>query len=96
MNSKESFDLFNHNKVSILRRGMYSTSDKSFFRTFSALRSPLKLIKFNCSHRHHSESIVHEGSMIEVVIPVNYFILFHYGLVHCRTLSWFINKDEYP
>ena len=33
--------------------------------------------------------------MIEVVIPVNCFILFHYGLVHCGTLSWFANKGEY-
>lgn len=75
---------------------MYSTSVKRFFRTFSALRSPFKLKTFNCLHHHHSESIEHEGSMIEVVIPVNYVILFHCGLVYCRTLSWFINKDEYP
>ena len=33
--------------------------------------------------------------MIVVVIPVNCFILFHYGLVHCGTLSWFANKGEY-
>ena len=34
--------------------------------------------------------------MIEVIIPENCFIIFHYGLVHCGTPSWFISRGEYP
>ena len=50
---------------------------------------------WNCTHRHHFEKNVHRGSMIEVIIPENCFILFSYGLVHCNTPSWFINRGEY-
>ena len=37
----------------------------------------------------------HRGSMIEVIIPEDCFILFSCGLVHCGTPSWFINGGEY-
>ena len=50
---------------------------------------------FNCSHRHSIDSIVHQGSAIEVIIPENCFIIFHCGLVHCGTPSWFISNGEY-
>ena len=33
--------------------------------------------------------------MIEVVIPVNCFIMCHCGLIHCGILSWFIGRGEY-
>ena len=33
--------------------------------------------------------------MVEIIILVNRFILFHRGLVHCGTLSWYIDKGEY-
>ena len=65
------------------------------FSVISALRSPIKLKIFNCFHRHSIDSIVHQGSKIEVIIPKNCFILFHCGLVHCGTLSWYISNGEY-
>ena len=33
--------------------------------------------------------------MIEVIIPEDYFIMFHCGLVYCRTPSWFISRGDY-
>ena len=33
--------------------------------------------------------------MIEFIIPEDCFIMSNRGLVHCGTLSWFINRDEY-
>ena len=59
------------------------------------MRSPIKLKIFNCSHRHSIASIVHQGSAIEVIIPENCFIMFHCGLVHCGTPSWYISNGEY-
>ena len=38
---------------------------------------------------------MHQSSMIEVIIPEDYFIMFHCGLVHCGALSWFISRGEY-
>ena len=38
---------------------------------------------------------MYQGSAIEVIIPENYFIMFHCGLVHCGTPSWFICNGEY-
>ena len=96
---KESYDLFHHTKVPLLKRGMQSTSNKGSFHgrfsVISVFRNPFKMKICNCSHRHHSEPIVCKGSMLKVVFPVNCFILFHCGIVHCGTLSWFINKAEY-
>ena len=59
------------------------------------MRSPIKLEIFNCSHRYSIDSIVHQGSTIEVIIPENCFIMFHCGLVYCGTPSWDINNGEY-
>ena len=59
------------------------------------MRSLFKLKIFNYSHLHSSESTVHQGSAIEVIIPENCFIMFHCELVHCGTLSWFICNSGY-
>ena len=33
--------------------------------------------------------------MIDIIIPKNCFILFHCALVHCGSLSWFIESGCY-
>ena len=33
--------------------------------------------------------------MIEVIVPENCVIMFHCGLVHGGTASWFISRGEY-
>ena len=80
-----------HTKVLIGKRSIQTTSNIDYFHerfsVISALRSHFKLKIFNCLHHHHLESIEHEGSMIEVVIPENCFIMFNCGLVHCGTPS---------
>ena len=65
------------------------------FSIISTLLTPIKLRIFNCSHRHHCESVVHRGSMINIVIPKNFFILFQCALVHCGYPSWFIQSGSY-
>ena len=45
--------------------------------------TPIKLVIFNYSHIHHCESVVHGGSIIDIIIPKNCVILFHCELVHC-------------
>ena len=55
------------------------------FSLLSTLCTPLKLKLFNCSDRHHLEKIMYRGSMIKIIIPENYFIMFHCGLVHYGT-----------
>ena len=93
------YDLSNHIIVPKKRRSENNSSNiKSFhgrFSVISALRSPIKLKIFNCAHRHSIDSIVHQGSSIEVIIPENSFIMFHCGLVHCGTPSWYISNGEY-
>ena len=59
------------------------------------MRSPIKLKIYNCSHRHSIDSIVRQGSAIEVIIPENCFTMFHCRLVHCGIPSWYISNDEY-
>ena len=61
----------------------------------STLLTPIKLRIYNCSHRHHCESVVHRGSMIDIIITTNCFILFHCALVHCGSPSWFIESESY-
>ena len=39
--------------------------------------------------------IVYRGSMIDVIIPEDYFIMFSCGLEHYDTPSWFIDRGEY-
>ena len=76
----------------------YSDNINTFngsFSVLSALNSLLKLKSFNYSHRHFSESTVHQGLAIEVIILDNCFVIFHCGFVHCGTPSWFICNGEY-
>ena len=60
------------------------------FSVISALLTPIELRIFNCSHRHYCRSVIHSGSMIDIIIPKNCFILFilylfivdfHHGLL---------------
>ena len=82
------YDLSNHQKAPLIKRGKNNTTSnvKDFharFSLLSALRSPIKLKLWNCSHRHHSEKNIHRRSIIEVIIPEDCFIMFSCGLVHC-------------
>ena len=74
------YDLSNQTKVLVKKRNMTTTSkDDSFHgrcNVLSALLTPFKLKVYNCSHRHHCESVVHNGSVIEIIIPK----LFYYFL----------------
>ena len=86
--TKRVYDLKSHNSTQKRRSENNSSNIKGFhgrFNVISALRSPINLKIFHCSHRHSIDSIVHQGSAIEVIIPENCFILFHCGLVHCGT-----------
>ena len=78
---------------------MLTTSNINYFygrfSVLSVLRIPFKLKIFNCSYYYRSELAVHRGSMVEVIIPKNCFIMFHCGLVYCRTPSWFISRGEH-
>ena len=65
------------------------------FSVISTLLTPIKVRIYNCSHRHHCESVVHRGSMIDIIISTNYFILFHCALVHCGSPSWCIESESY-
>ena len=62
---------------------------KRFHGRFSVLK------RLNFSHRHSTESTVHQDLAIEVIIPENCFIMVHCGLVHCGTPSWFICNGEF-
>ena len=81
-----TYDLCNHVKVPTIKqissKSKTPTTTSSIisyhgkFSVISALLTPIKLKIFNCSHRHHCKSVVHRGSMINIVIPKNFFILF--------------------
>ena len=90
--TKKVYDLSNHIKVSRKKRGVLTTRQIS---VLSALRSPNKWKIFKCSLHHCSELTVHRGSIIKILIPKNYFIMCHYGLVHYETASWFISRGKY-
>lgn len=36
-----------------------------------------------------------KGSTIEVVVPINWFMIFHCAFAHCGTLFWCIDKGNY-
>ena len=55
------------------------------FSVSSALMTQFKLKIYNCSYRHHYESIVYNGSMIEIIVPANCFIVFHIVFAYCET-----------
>ena len=61
----------------------------------STLLTSIKLRINNCSHRHHCESVIHRGSMIDIIIPTNFIIVLHCVLVHCESPSWFIESGSY-
>ena len=83
--STRACDLSNHTKVPTKRRGdKYSSNIEGFhgrFSVISALRSPFKLKIFNYSHRRFSNWSYDFRE---------FFIIFHCGLIHSGTLSWFI------
>ena len=102
-----TYDLCNHVKVPTIKRTPSKPKTQtttsliiSFhgrFSVISTLLTPIKLRICNCSHIHHCESVVHSGSMIDIIISKNFFILFHCALVHCESPSWFIESgSHYP
>ena len=70
-----TYDLSNHMKIPIQKRNSPPTSSNYLFharfRVLSALLTPIKLRIYNCSYRHHCKSVVHSGSIIDIVIPKN-------------------------
>ena len=100
-----SYDLCNHVKAPITKQASSksktipnTSSILTFHGRFSVIRTlltPIKLRIYNCSHRYHYESGVHRGSMIDIIIPTNCFILFHCALVHCGSPSWIIESGSY-
>ena len=100
-----SYQLCNHVKVPVPK----STSKKSNsspstsstthfhgrFSVISTLLTPIKLRVYNCSHRHHCESIVHQRSMIDNINQINFFIVLHCALVHCGSPSSCIDSGSY-
>ena len=78
----KTYDLLNNTKVSIEKRRANTTSSVNTFHgrlsVLNALLTPIKLKLYNCSHRYHGKAKVHSGSMIEIIIPQNCFILFQF------------------
>ena len=68
--------------MSIEKRRTYTTSSVNTFHgklsVLNALLTPIKLKLYNCSHRYHGKAKVHSGSMIEIIIPQNCFIVFQF------------------
>ena len=99
------YDLCNHVNVPITKPASKkskilpnTSSTLTFherFSVISTLLTPIKLRIYNCSHRRHCESVVHRGSMIDIIIPTNCFILLHCALVHYGSPSWFIESGSY-
>ena len=54
-----------------------------------------KLKIYNCSRRHHCELVVHNDSIMEIIILVYFFIMFHSAIVHYATQVWYIGKCIY-
>ena len=100
-----SYDLCNHVQVLITKpaskksKTLPNTSSTLTFHgrfsVISTLLTPIKLRIYNCSHIHRCESVVHRGSMIDIIIPTNCFILLHCALIHCGSPSWFIESGSY-
>ena len=87
----KTYDLSNHTKVPIKN----SNTFHEIFSVLSVLLTPFKLKIYNCSHRHHCESKVYISSMMGIIIPVNYLIVFHSALVQCGTASWYFECGVY-
>ena len=95
-----AYDLLNHMKIPSQKKKTSPpiSSNGSFHAQFivlSALLTPIKLRKDNCSHRRHCESVVHSGYMIDIVILKQSVIVLHSALVHCGTPSWFVESEYY-
>ena len=65
------------------------------FSLLSTLMTQFKLKIYNRYYRHHYESIAYNGSMIEIIVPANCFIVFHIMLVYYETPYWYIDKGIY-
>ena len=93
------YDLLNHIKVPVEKSYENPISSvNTFHGRFSiliALLKPIKLKVYNCSHWYHGKSKVHSRSMIKIIIPPNYFIIFHCALVHCGSPSWYIESGVF-
>ena len=78
----QTYNWLNHTKVPIEKKHEWTISLVNTFHgrfsVLSALLTPIKLKVYNCSHRHHGVSKVNIWSMIEIIIPQNCFIVFHY------------------
>ena len=78
----KTYDLLNNTKVSIEKRRANTTSSVNTFHgrlsVLNALLTPIKLKLYNCSHRYHGKAKLHSGSMIEIIIPQNCFIVFQF------------------
>ena len=83
---KHAYNLSNQTKVHNTKKSIQMQTTNKInqfhgkFIVLSALRTSLKLKLFNFSHHHHSEITVHRGSMIDVIIPKDYLIIFYYGI----------------
>ena len=61
-NVNKPYDLTTHQKVPVSKRAKNNTTSNvrdfhARFSALSALRNPIKLKLWNCSHRHHSEKL---------------------------------------
>ena len=65
------------------------------FRVLSTLLTQFMLKICNCSHRRHCESMVHIGSMMEIIILVNSFIVFHSTLIQGEYFSLYVESGRY-
>ena len=94
-----TYDLPNYMKIPTQKKNSPTTSSNGSFNArfsvLSALLTPITLRIYNWSYRHHCESVVHSGSMIDIVIPKKSFIILHSALVHCGTSSWFVKSGYY-
>ena len=82
-----------------MKRNNQSTSSNGSFHTRSSILSELltsvKLMIYSCSRHHHCKSVVHSGSMIDIIIRKKYFIVLHCALVHCGIPLWFFESGYY-
>ena len=87
----KKYDLSNHAKAPVKGRNKFTisiiTSFHGRFSVLSALMTLFKLKIYNYSHRHYCKSIICHDSMVNIVIPVNCFVILHSALVHCGALS---------
>ena len=92
-----TYDLSNHLKVPTLKRNNQSTSLNgpfhARFSVSSALLTPVKLRIYNCSNHHHCESVVYNGSMIDILIPKILSLLYIVRLFIVKLNHGFLKVD---